>query len=120
MPERNLRLTKIDNFIAQEISKIIAKEIELPANTIVTVDKVKSSRDLKYSCVWLRIMPKEQSFAILNLIKKHKQPIQQSLADNLSTRLTPKINFKIDYRQDNVDEVDKLLQLIEEEKMAQA
>lgn len=106
------RIEKINALIQKNLSEIISRELSIKPGIFITISKVDTTPDLRYTRVFVSIFPeKEQSYAI-KALENEIYPLQGSLNKTLSMKPLPKIEFKIDLTESKADEVEKLLKQI--------
>jgi len=110
------RTEQVNQLIKNQLGNIIAREIELPEGSLITLTKVKVSVDLKHANVWVSILPLKMRGTILRILHKNRNELQKDLAKRIVMKSTPKIVFKIDAASEYVDEVDKILDEIKDNK----
>ena len=103
------RTQQFGELIRHQLSRIIVEEIELPENTLVTITRVDVAPDLKMATVSITIFPDGKRGTILEILKKNNSALRYSLAQEINTRITPKLYFKIDEKETYGNEIDKLL-----------
>ena len=104
-----LRTDKVNALLQREISEAIHEEVELPEGILVTVTRVKVSKDLRYACAWLSILPFKQSESVLTILKQNIRQVQASLNKDLFMHNVPKVGFKIDESEERAGEVEQLV-----------
>ena len=109
-------MPKIDQLIKQSLGQIIHEEIEWPKHVLVTINKVKTARDLKYAVVWVSIMPTGQAPMILKKLAKEVKHLQQLLNERVYLRFVPKLRFEWDKTEEAADEIEILFKQLKEEK----
>ncbi|PIS42170.1 MAG: ribosome-binding factor A [Candidatus Kerfeldbacteria bacterium CG08_land_8_20_14_0_20_40_16] len=107
MPSK--RIKQINELIKEEVSSIIAKEIELPPSCLVTITKVETSADLKHANIWLSILPTDYQQKGLQFISAQAGNIQRIFNPRLKTRNTPKISFRVDDSAEKAEHINQLL-----------
>lgn len=108
-----LRLEKLNNLLREEIAKILAREIEFPAETMVTVTRVLISPDGNYAAVYVSILGSRPKEALENLVK-NVYNIQKRLNRSVKMRPVPKIRFEIDKEEFRREKVEKSLSKLKE------
>ncbi|OGY43048.1 MAG: ribosome-binding factor A [Candidatus Buchananbacteria bacterium RBG_13_39_9] len=103
------RLDRINELILQELGQFINKDIELPANSLVTITKVHASPDLKSARVFVTILPDNLRGTILELLNKNKRTLHELLKAELKTKFVPNLQFVIDEQEIFAQGIDKLL-----------
>ncbi|MFA5776960.1 MAG: 30S ribosome-binding factor RbfA [Parcubacteria group bacterium] len=103
------RISKINELIKQQISDIITRELNLKPGVFLTVAKVDTSRDLRYTRIFISIFPEREINYALETLKKETYLIQGKLNKKLFIKIIPKIEFIVDTTESKADEVEKLL-----------
>lgn len=101
-----LRREKIENLLREELAKILDRDLEFPARTIVTVTRVKNSVDGHYATAYVSILGADPAGA-LAILKKTIYHIQKSINKKIRIRPVPRIAFKIDVEEFNRERVEK-------------
>lgn len=102
------RIEKLSELLKEETAKIIARELELPHETLVTITRVEVSRDARYAAIFISLLcasPEET----LEIIKKHTYTTQQTLNRRLRMRPVPQIHFVLDEGEIRREGVEKSL-----------
>lgn len=110
------RMLKVNELIKQTLSSLIHQEIELPLNTLITVIKVETARDLKNAKVWISIMPSNHAPSILKILAKRAGHLQNLINEEISLKFTPKLKFIWDKTEDEAAGIEELFKQIEEER----
>ena len=106
------RILKVNALIKRHISEILTREVSLKPEALVTVSKVDTSPDLRYTRIFISIFPEKESDYVLKTLAKEMFPIQGALNKRLSMKPLPKIEFKNDPTESKADEIEKLLKQI--------
>ncbi len=107
------RLEKINELIQQQIAEIITRELDLKPGVFVTVAKVDTTRDLRYTRIFLSIFPEREANYVLETLKKEIYNLQGILNKKLAMRPLPRIEFIQDSTESKADEVEKILKTID-------
>ena len=107
------RILKINEAIKQHVSDILLKELSLKEGVFITIPKVDTSSDLRYTRVFVSIFPEREISYALKTLRKEIYKIQGILNRKLHTRPLPKIEFKVDMTESKADEIEKLLKQID-------
>jgi len=102
------RAERMSNLIREELSKIIARELEFD-NALVTITEVEVDKKLDTAKVRVSVIPSEKAkdvFVILNLARNSLQTI---LFRKLNLKPVPRIQFEIDRGLENAANVEKTL-----------
>ncbi len=106
------RLLKINDLIRDEVSKIIAKEVDLPPKCLVTIMRVDTSKDLTHSKVYFSVFPTPKGQQALKTLNQSIYPIQKKLDKILKMRPVPKLIFKLEKGIEAKEKVEELLEKI--------
>lgn len=110
------RIAKINSFLTQELSSILAKEISWKKGLLVSVSKADTSPDLRHSQIFINILPIQEENYVLVTLKKELFKIQGTLNKKMHTRILPRLTFVIDKKLERVSQIEELFQKIELEK----
>ena len=102
------RLEKLNQFIREEVSRIIDRELEFPEEMFATVTRVDTSPDKHYADVFVSLLGSEPK-KILEILEENVYNIQQKLNRRLRIRPVPKITFLIDEEEMRREVVEKSL-----------
>ena len=106
------RLDKVNELIKQTIAEIIERELSLKAGVFVTVAKVDTTPDLRYTRVFVSIFPEKEISYVTKSLANEMYHLQGSLNKKLSMRPLPRIEFKLDMTESKADKIEKLLKEI--------
>lgn len=106
------RIEKINKLIKQQISEMLIRELSLKPGIFLTVSKVDTTRDLRYTRIFLSIFPEREANYVLETLKKELYRLQGALNKKLSMKPLPKIEFYQDTTESKADEVEKILKKI--------
>ncbi len=110
-----LRVEKMNSLVREIFSELLDQEISLKQGVLVTVAKVDTTPDLRYTRVSVSIFPEqEESYAIATL--RHEQGrLQKALNAKLSMKIRPRILIESDHTEKSADVIEKLLLEIKQE-----
>lgn len=100
------RTKNLNSLIHEEVSKIIAKEVEF-TDCIVTVTRVDTSPDWSKSNVFITIMPNSKEKEALKLIYSNIYEIQKIINKKLKVKHVPRICFNLDEGAKNLYKIDQ-------------
>ncbi len=103
------RLEKINALIQRYVSEIINQEINFSSEIFITITRVDTTPDLRYTRIFLSVFPPKNSAYIFKTLKKEMYHLQGSLNKKLSLKPLPRIEFYEDYTEAKADEVEKIL-----------
>jgi ribosome-binding factor A len=106
------RIEKINELIKSLMGEILIRELSLKPGVFITISKVDTSLDLRYTRIFLSIFPEKDIEYVEKTLKKEMYGIQGELNRKLSMKPLPKIQFKTDMTEVKADEIEKLLKQI--------
>lgn len=104
MPHREERLNKS---IREELSKMIAKKVELPALT--TLIEVKIGKKEEDALVMFSVIPANKIKEVYDILNKKSGELRSLLNNKIRIRSIPKLIFKIDKSNEKAAEIEKTL-----------
>lgn len=111
----SLRIEKMNELVRTIFGELLEREISLKQGVIVTIAKVDTTADLRYTRISVSVFPEqEENYAIATL--RHEQGrLQKALHAKLSMKIRPRILIGSDHTEQSADVVEKLLREIERE-----
>jgi len=106
------RIQKINELVRQHVNDIILKDLSLKEGVFVTIAKVDTTSDLRYTRVFVSIFPEREIDYALKTLEKEIYKIQRNLNKRLYLRPLPKLEFKVDMTESKADKIEKLLKEI--------
>ncbi len=92
-----LRAEKLREFLKEEVSQIIQRELKDPRIGFVSITDVEVSMDLRHARVFVSVLgddaAKERTMAGLHSAQRF---IRGELGKRMQTRYTPQVNFRLD------------------------
>lgn len=109
-----LRIRKIQEFIKQEVSRIILQELKDPRLGFVTVTDVRITGDLREATVYVSLFSRdEEKKNTLAALAKANGFIRSEVGKRLGIRYSPQIGFKEDQSLDYGMKIEKILHTID-------
>ena len=106
MSERTIKLNKL---IKRHLGEIFLKELSLKPGLFLTVSKVDTTPDLRYTQVFISVFPYKESNYAIKTLAKELYSIQGSLNKKLKMRPLPRLKFELDPTEENADKIEKIL-----------
>jgi len=106
------RIEKINELIKHHIGEIIVRDLDLKPGLFVTVSKVDTTPDLRYTRIFVSIFPPLETAYALKTLERELYQLQGKLNRKLSMKPLPKIEFRIDTTEIQADKIEKLLKKI--------
>jgi ribosome-binding factor A len=83
------RIEKINELIRADINDIILKDLSLKEGVFVTIAKVDTTSDLRYTRVFISIFPEKETAYVTETLKKELYKIQGILNKKLHMKILP-------------------------------
>ena len=106
------RILKINELVRAYVNEIIIKELSLKSGVFLTIAKVDTSSDIRYTRVFVSVFPEKEFNYVLKTLEKERAHIQQLLNRRLNIKPSPKLEFRSDFTESNADKIEKLLKEI--------
>lgn len=107
------RVEKMNSVIQQVVSLAIRPYLENQSG-LVTISKVETSGDMKWSKVWISIVGGDDD-AIFKILTDNIYDIQGELNHSLEIKIFPRIQFYLDTSPRYVQHIDELIRKIHNE-----
>ncbi len=104
------RTRKLNSLIQQQMSEMIVRNVDFKPGIFVTISKVDTTDDLRYTRIFVRVFPATGVDYGLKTLEHEKKTLQKLLHQKLHLKILPKISFIHDKTGDEVDEIERLLQ----------
>jgi len=109
------RVKKANSLIKKELSKIILKDVDFPADVLVTLTRVDISLDFSRVNVFISTMPYRKSNETISILNDDIYFLQKKLNKRLKMRPVPKVIFKIEKETIKAGRVEEALEIIRKE-----
>ena len=110
------RIQRVNQLIKRELSQILLREAEFPADILVTITRVETSVDLNQTKVFLSVMPESQTSQTLRILNRQIYNIQQKLNKRLKMRPVPQIKLLEEKETKEAGRIEELLEEIKKGK----
>lgn len=110
-PQGFQRTDRIADFIQRELSSLIRTEMKDPRVGMVTIQDVKVARDLSYADVYFTLLGEDISAApqAEEVLTHAAGFLRSALAQNINTRITPRLRFHYDVVPERANQMDVLI-----------
>jgi len=108
-----MRIIKVNELLKQQLGEIIEKELSIKTGVIMTIAKVDTSKDLRYTRMFISVFPETETHYVIETLKKELPRIQKTLFSKLYMKPMPKLSFEIDTTEIEADKVEKILKDLE-------
>ncbi|MFA5358717.1 MAG: ribosome-binding factor A [Patescibacteria group bacterium] len=109
------RAQRAGEVLRDKLSEIIAREIELPKDSLVTVLRAQISPNLRSAKIWITVSPEENIGIVYGKLRDSVKELRRLLAAKLDWQFTPLLSFRIDRGAMAAQEVERLLEQIRQE-----
>lgn len=92
----------------------MGKEIDLKSGVFLTIFKVDTTSDLRYTNIFVSVFPEREGEYAMVALKNERNNIQKALNKRLQMKIIPKIVFKLDKTEAQADEIEKILREIDD------
>ena len=106
------RIEKINALIQRNLGEIIPRELSLKSGVFITIAKVDTTPDLRYTRVFVSIFPEKETAYALKALANEIYTLQGALNKILIMKPLPRIEFKVDTTESKAAVVEKLLKQI--------
>ena len=100
------RIESLNSLIQEEVSRIVAKEVDF-TDCIVTITRVDTSSDCSKSDVFITVMPDKKEKDALKSIYSNIHEVQKKINKKLKMKYVPRLCFKIDEGVKNLYKIDQ-------------
>ncbi len=103
------RTLQVGEVLLREISQIIAREVEPPADCLITIMKVEVTPDLQNATVFVSVLPENKTGTALKKLQQHTGEIQRLLNKKLTMKFSPRIQWEVDLTNVKYAQIDEAL-----------
>jgi ribosome-binding factor A len=104
------RTDRVDALIRQELQQLIQREVKDPRVGFATVTDVETSPDLRHAKVYVSVMgAKEEAEATLAGLRDARAFLRHGLAERITMRRVPELDFVRDETLERAMRIDALL-----------
>lgn len=91
------------------MSQILSRELNLKPGIFLTVSKVDTTKDLRYTRIFVSVFPESEANYALKTLEKESGFLRKELSKELKLKTLPRLDFKIDTTEAKADEIEKIL-----------
>ena len=110
-----LRLEKINELLREELGRIFHRDTHLKTGVFVTITKVRTSPNLKESCVFISVFPEQETEYAMASLTNELYKLQGLLNRRLFLRPIPRILLERDNSERNAQAVEDRLEDLKKE-----
>lgn len=107
------RIAKVNSLIEHVLGPVLKEFLENHKG-LVTISKVETSKDMKWTKVWLSIFGGDDD-KIFEFLNKNIYYIQGEMNKGFATKIIPKLQFFLDTSPRYVEHIDELIKEVHEE-----
>lgn len=103
--------------LAEEISRVLLREVDDPLVRLVTITDVAVTPDLKHARVFFSVIgtPAPEPEEALRALRRARKFIQRCLAEQAELRFTPTLEFRYDPTAQRAQRIETILRQIAED-----
>jgi len=105
----SFRINKINRFIKNHLALILSRKLNLKPGIFLTISKVDTSKDLRYTRIFVSVFPESEMNYALKTLEKESGFLRKELGKELKIKTLPSFNFKIDTTEAKADEIEKII-----------
>lgn len=90
------RMRQVNEQVHHIVAEVLARDVELPLDTFVTVTRVETSKDLRHAKVFVTILPDSKRVSTIKAVERAARHIQKMFGQKISLKFTPKLQFDFD------------------------
>lgn len=107
------RKERMQDFIREEISDIIQKEIKDPGLGFITIIDVRMTDDLKYAKIYYSVFGTDEEVEkTVDALGRARGYIKHILGKRISLRYMPDISFLLDRSEEKARRIDQLIEKV--------
>jgi ribosome-binding factor A len=112
----SLRQQRVADFLRDEISEIIRREMRDPRLGFVSITRVEVSPDLRYAKVFASVYDsEEEQAATIDALNGATGFIRRLLKPRMRTRHIPELTFRLDRSMEYAEQVTRTLNMLREQ-----
>lgn len=103
------RIVKLNKLIKEHLGEIFQRELSIKPGVFLTIAKVDTTPDIRYTRVSISVFPYKDSDYIMKTLSKEIYSIQGALNKKLKMRPLPRLEFILDSTEEEADKIEKIL-----------
>jgi ribosome-binding factor A len=109
----SLRITKVNDLLRDLISQALTREVSFKPGVVVTITKLRTTKDLRHAYFSVSIFPETETDYVLSTLKKEMSQLERFVHSKLYMKPLPRLHFEVDTTSLNADAVEKILLSLE-------
>jgi len=110
------RIQRINQLIKIQISQILLKEFDFPSQTLVTISRVETSKDLRDCKIFVSTLLEKDSQKIINFLNRRSHFFYKKLRKILKMKIIPDCHFKKEEKIQKADRIEEILEKLKKEE----
>ena len=110
------RISQVNELLRQELGTILLRKLDVPKNILVTLTRVNATLNLQQAKIYISVIPKEKGGEVLRLLEKEVYEIQQLLNKRLKMRPVPRIEWVLETKTAEAQEIEEILDKIKKKR----
>lgn len=116
MPGSQDRILRVNEHIKILLAEHLPQILELPPQTIVTITRVQTSRDLSHAKVFVMIFPDKAKTDTLALLGQESKTLRHEVAKISKMFRVPQLHFHLDATEEKGMKMDEILDSLTKKK----
>lgn len=105
----SLRVEAGFEHLKEAIAGVLAKDVEFPLGTLVTVLEAKVTANTAHAKITLSVFPVEQEAEVLRSLKQFDHEIKEGLSERLRLRRIPRLHYVFDETEANAAVIEQAI-----------
>ncbi len=103
------RLEKVNSLLAKRFAELLRTEVEFDPGTLVTVTRAETSVDLRYTTIYISVLPALKGPSTLERARRFVPHLQHVLHRGLSLRRRPQLRLALDKGEQHATRIEQVL-----------
>jgi ribosome-binding factor A len=104
---RFFRSQRVASLIQAEVSFMLARDVEFPADALVTIVRVEVDKKMDRAKIGLSVIPASAAAGALRIVNGRARELQFELLQKINIKPMPRLIFEIDRGPENAARVEK-------------
>lgn len=110
------RIPQVNELLKKELGILLLRELDMPENTFITLTRAVATPNLQQAKIYISVMPEGKAKEVLKLLGKEVYEIQQKLNKRLNMRPVPRIEWVVETKTAEAQEIEEILDKIKKDK----
>jgi len=112
--KKTYRLNQINALIKKKFGAILNQAIQNKPGTLISITSVKTSKDLQHTKIGISIFPTQKTDKTFVWLNKKLKHLKYLLHQQINLRFSPEIQFFIDKKAQQAEELTAVLQKMDQ------